>query len=227
MVGPKGKPDGTPLAVTLKGGEHDFVGLGCVFKIAVGFNTVLQTLHKMIDFSLKRMMRHIAGIRPDGGDFHPVGLPRKLVGPDVMVKDASAIAEDTNGKPIRHDALGVDRDLPNHAIGEFHENHLKAIVLHGGRILDPGIGQWVILPRLSFAASPANGKNLFRFCRFEFASGCKPPQGIDGMAPTDQQGTHAVFQGSGIVPSRPPAPVVTQIVGFDIVWLAKGIIRQQ
>ncbi len=52
---------------------------------------------------------------------------------------------------------------------------------------------------------------------FELACRGKPPQGIDRMAAAYQEGANAFYQGTGVVPARPPAPVVAQIIGFDIV----------
>ena len=126
-------------SVRLDRRKGDFVGLDRVVQIAVRRAIVAQTVEKMVDLPLERMVRHVAGIGQDRRQLDPVGLPGKLVRPDAIVEHRARRAEDADGKTVGHDAIGIDRHLADHPVVERHQGHLQAVVFHGRRVFDPGV----------------------------------------------------------------------------------------
>ena len=80
---------------------------------------------------------------------------------------------------------------------------------------------------MALAISAGQGINFHGRGRFELARGGKPPQGVDRMAAADQESADALGHGTGIVPARPPTPVVAQVIGFDVIRPPDRAVGQQ
>ena len=199
------------------------MSLDRVVQVAVRLAAEADAVDQVIDLGLERMVRDVAGLGQDAGQFHPVGLARKLVRPDAVVEDRSQRAEDPQREPVGHDALGVYRDLAHHAVIELHQGHFETVVFHGMALVAPGVRHRVILAR--FPLRYRRKRRRLRWVwRPRILRGGEPAQGVDGVAATHQEGADSLGERPCVVPARPPTAGVAEVIGLHIIRTAQGVV---
>src|SRR5579875_2344021 len=103
--------------------KADFMRLGRVFQIGVGFLIVYNALHKVIHFFAEGMVRHVSAIGKYRRNCRPAALSHPALLENLIIADGPHIAEQLNVEDVGHDTFDGRSNFAYCAVFKFHQRH--------------------------------------------------------------------------------------------------------